>query len=92
MKTPHDLILELSYLALPRVIRFDVPDMVLGQVVDGLLNGLHAARDSHGRGGEVGVSPRPVPVARHRLGVEADHHTEILGYALQQITSHPQVI
>ena len=38
MEKPHDLIPELSHLALSRVVRLDVPDVVLGQVVDGLFN------------------------------------------------------
>ena len=51
-----------TYLALVGIIGLDVPDVMLGEVVDGGLDGLHAPRDPHVRSGEVCVSPRPIPV------------------------------
>ena len=46
-----------THLALVGIVGLDVPDVMLGEVVDGGLDGLHAAWLPHGLGGEVGVGP-----------------------------------
>ena len=50
----HSLV---THLALVGIVGLDVPDVMLGEVVDGGLDGLHAAWLPHGLGGEVGVGP-----------------------------------
>merc|ERR1712045_830944 len=45
----------LIVLALVGIVGLDVPDVMLGEVVDGGFDGLHAAWLPHGLGGEVGV-------------------------------------
>merc|ERR1719486_1432503 len=82
----------LVVLALIGIVGLDVPDVMLGEVVDGGLDGLHAAWLPHGLGGEVGVGPGTVPVPGHGLGVEADHDPELLGDSEQEVASHPQVV
>ena len=52
-----------THLALVGIVGLDVPDVMLGEVVDGGLDGLHAAWLPHGLGGEVGVGPGSVPVS-----------------------------
>ena len=47
-----------THLALVGIVGLDVPDVMLGEVVNGGLDGLHAAWLPHGLGGEVGVGPR----------------------------------
>ena len=46
-----------THLALVGIVGLDVPDVMLGEVVNGGLDGLHAAWLPHGLGGEVGVGP-----------------------------------
>ena len=48
--------------ALIGIVGLDVLLVPLGELLDGGLDGLHAARDPHLRRGKVGVSPRPIPV------------------------------
>jgi hypothetical protein len=50
------------------------------------------SRLPHGLGAVVGVGARPVPVARHRLGVKSDDHSKLLGHTVQQVPRHPQVV
>ncbi len=47
---------------------------------------------THGLGGEVAVSPSSVPVARDRFRVEVGNDAEVLGDAVKQEPSHPQVV
>merc|ERR550539_144707 len=79
-------------LALPGIVSLDVADVVLGHFVDGLLDGLHAAGLAHGVGGEVGVGPGPVPVARHRLRVKRHNHAKVLRHSVKEVARHPQII
>lgn len=66
--------------------------MPLGELLNGLFDGLHAALLTHGLGGVVGVAASTVPVAREGLGVEGDLDTPLFGNADEQETGHPEVV
>lgn len=53
---------------------------------------LEAPIPPHLLGAVVGVAAGPVPVARHRFGVQSGHHPEVLADAVQDEASHPEVI
>lgn len=53
---------------------------------------LEAPVPPHLLGAVVGVAAGPVPVARHRFGVQSGHHPEVLADAVQDEASHPEVI
>merc|ERR1719422_657283 len=82
----------LVVLALVGVVSLDVPDVMLGESVNGRLDGLHASWLPHGLSGEVGVSSSPVPVALHGLGIKADHDPEVLSDPDEQVPGQPEVI
>ena len=62
------------------------------QLLDRRLDVLHAARLAHAQAREVAVQTCAVPVAGDRLGVERDLCAELLGDAVQQETSAPEVV
>ena len=66
--------------------------VLLGELLDGGLDDLHAALDTHSGGTEVGMTPSTVPVTSQRLGVEGDLDGPLLGKADEEVTSHPEVV
>lgn len=66
--------------------------VLLGELLNGSINGLHASRLTHRLGGVVGVASSTVPVSLKRLGVERDLDSPLFCNANKQITGHPQVI
>ena len=55
------------------------------ELLDGLLDVLHAPRLPHGLGGEVAVGPRPVPISINGLGIKRDNDTKILRDPLEDV-------
>jgi len=82
----------LVVLALMGVVRLDVANVLLRQLVDGLLDLQDAVGLPHGLGGEVAVGASAVPVSRHGLGVQGDHDAELLGDAVQKVPGDPQLV
>lgn len=74
------------------VVRLDVLGVLLGQLLDGGLDGFDAVFLSHGLGGEVAVTSGTVPVALHGLGVEGDDDAVVLSDAPQQVAGDPDVV
>ena len=66
--------------------------VVLGELLDGGLNGLHAPRLPHDLGGVVGVRPRAVPVSGDGFGIEADHDPELLRHPMEDVPGHPEIV
>ena len=69
------------------VLHHALPDRFAGS-----LDGLETTGHTHLLGGEVGVSTRTVPVTLHRLGVPVDVHAVVLGDALEQPASNPELV
>lgn len=63
-----------------------------GQLLHGLLDGLHAALLAHGLGGDVAVKTGTVPVTRNGLGVESDAGTELFSDTVEDETGHPKFV
>merc|ERR1719219_2958831 len=65
---------------------------MLGEPVNGLLNGLNASGLPHGNGGEVGVTASAVPVSHHGFGVQRDDHPEIFSNSVEKEPRQPEII
>lgn len=78
--------------AAPRVVDADVVVVPLAQLLDGRFDVFETPVPPHLLGAVVGVAAGPVPVARHRFGVQRGHHPEVLADAVQDEASHPEVI
>lgn len=70
----------------------NVLHVALLKFMHGRFNGFHTAVFAHALCRDVGMEASPVPVAGNGLGLECDHHTEFLGYPMQEETSHPELI
>ena len=62
------------------------------ELLDGILDVLHATLLAHVLGGEVGVEASAVPVTGDGLGVEGDLGAELLRHAVEEETSEPEVV
>jgi hypothetical protein len=63
-----------------------------GELLHGLLDGLHAALSTRLLGGHVGVQTSAVPVAGDGLGREGDLGAELLGNAVEDEARHPKLV
>lgn len=70
----------------------DVFEMLLRQLFDGILDGLHSSGLAHGLGRVVGVATSAVPLALERLGMEGDLDTPLFGDTDEEEASHPEVV
>jgi len=73
-------------------VHVDVLVMPLRQLLDGLLDSLHATLLAHRLGGVVAVAASTVPVALERLGVEGYFDAPLFCDADEEVTRHPEVI
>merc|ERR1719452_14097 len=78
--------------SLIRIILLDMTDVVLAQLVDGLLNVLHATLLPHGLSGVVAVGPSSIPITLHWLGVKGHNDSKVFRHPLQKVPCYPQVI
>lgn len=73
-------------------VLLDVLEVVRLELLDGVLDVLHATLDTHLLGGEVAVEAGTVPVALDGLGVPGDAGTEVLGDASEEEAGSPEVV
>lgn len=64
----------------------------LGQLLDGLLDGLHSSGLTHGLGRVVGMAASTIPVTLEWLGVEGDLDAPLLGNTDKEVAGHPEVV
>lgn len=62
------------------------------ELLDGVLNVLHATLLAHVLGREVGVEARAVPVTRNGLRVEGDLGAKLFRHAVEEEASEPEVV
>jgi len=71
----------------------NVIHVLLGELLNGLLNGLNTTFLAHGLGRIVRVAPSTVPVALLEwLGMEGYLDTPLFGYTDEEEAGHPQVV
>lgn len=70
----------------------NVLHVLLRELLDGILDGLHSSRLTHGLGGVVGVASSTVPFTRKRLGMERDFDAPFFGNTDEQEAGHPKVV
>lgn len=66
--------------------------VLLGQLLDGGMNGLDTALLPHGLGGVVGVGSCAVPVTLHGLGLKGTGDAEVFSQTVQQPTRKHDVV
>lgn len=67
-------------------VDLDVLGVALAELLNGVLNGLHAALLAHRLGRVVGVASSTVPVTGDGLGVEGDLDAPLLGHTEEEVT------
>jgi len=70
----------------------DVLVVLLGELLNGSLNGLDASGFPHLLCRVVRVAASTIPIARERLGVERHLDTPLLSNADKEVTSHPEMV
>jgi len=66
--------------------------VLLGELLDGSLDGLHTALSTHGSGTVVGVASGAIPLAGQGFGVERDLDIPLLGKTDEEVAGHPEVV
>lgn len=66
--------------------------LAAGELLHGLLDGLHAALGASLLGGDVGVETSAVPVAGDGLGGEGDLGAKLLSDAVEDEARHPELV
>ena len=73
-------------------VLLDALDVVGLELLEGVLDVLHAALDAHLLGGEVGVQALAVPIAADGLGVPRDLDAKVLGDAGEEESGDPKLV
>ncbi|KAH3663872.1 hypothetical protein OGAPHI_005275 [Ogataea philodendri] len=73
-------------------VQSNVLGVSLGQFLDGGLDGLHTAWNSHRGSRNVGMASSTVPVSLERLWMEGDLDTKLLSDLVEQVSGHPQLV
>ena len=73
-------------------VHSDVLVVLLRELLDGGVDRLDATGVAHRLRRVVGVRTGAVPVASQGLRVEGDRDAPLLGYADEEVTSHPEVV
>ena len=73
-------------------VHSDVLVVLLRELLDGGVNRLNATGVAHRLRRKVGVRTGAVPVPSQGLRVEGDRDAPLLGYADEEVTSHPEVV
>jgi len=79
----------LVVLSSARVVRLDVPEVLLAELIDGLLDLGDAVLVAHRLRGEVRMSASAIPRAVHRLWIQSHDHSVLLGDVVQDEPGDP---
>lgn len=74
------------------IVRLDVPEMLLAELVDRLLDLGDTVIVAHRLRREVGVGTGAVPRSIYRFRIQGDDHTVFLGDAVQNESGDPQIV
>lgn len=75
-----------------RIVRLNVPEMLLAELVDRLLDLGDTVLAAHRLRREIGVGTGAVPRAVHRFRVQGDDHPVLFGDAVQKESGDPQIV
>lgn len=75
-----------------RIVRLDVPEMLLAELVDRFLDLSDTVFVAHRLRREVGVGTGAIPRAVYRFRVQGDDHTVFFSDAVQNESSDPQIV
>lgn len=82
----------LVVLSSTRIVRLDMPEVLLAELVDCLLDLGDTVVAAHRLRREVGMGTGAVPRAVHRFRVQGDDHTVLFGDAVQNESGDPQIV
>lgn len=82
----------LVVLSSARIVRLNVSEVLLAELIDRLLDLGDTVLAAHRLGREVGVGTGAVPRTVHRFRVQGDDHAVLLGDVVQNETGDPQIV